>query len=86
MRSTTGSGENRRSDAGESSWCIRPSRRVAVIGAFHTDTLSGLDSIDGLVVTDERPEVVAAVAPFASSSVMSGEKRASMMRNCFGMS
>ena len=32
------------------------------IGAFHTDTLSGLDSIDGLVVTDERPEVVAAVA------------------------
>ncbi len=32
------------------------------IGAFHTDTLSGLDSVDGLVVTDERPEVVAAVA------------------------
>jgi len=32
------------------------------IGAFHTDTLSGLDSIDGLVVTDERPDVVAAVA------------------------
>jgi myo-inositol 2-dehydrogenase / D-chiro-inositol 1-dehydrogenase len=32
------------------------------IGAFHTDTLSGLHSIDGLVVTDERPEVVAAVA------------------------
>ena len=32
------------------------------IGAFHTDTLSGLDSVDGLVITDERPEVVAAVA------------------------
>jgi myo-inositol 2-dehydrogenase/D-chiro-inositol 1-dehydrogenase len=32
------------------------------IGAFHTDTLSGLDSIDGLVVADERPDVVAAVA------------------------
>ena len=26
------------------------------IGAFHTDTLSGLDGIDGLVITDERPE------------------------------
>lgn len=32
------------------------------IGAFHTETLSGLDSIDGLVITDERPDVVAAVA------------------------
>jgi myo-inositol 2-dehydrogenase/D-chiro-inositol 1-dehydrogenase len=32
------------------------------IGAFHVDTLSGLDSIDGLVVADERPDVVAAVA------------------------
>ena len=32
------------------------------IGAFHTDTLSGLDSVDGLVITDERPELVAAVA------------------------
>ena len=32
------------------------------IGAFHTDTLSGLDSIDDLVITDERPELVAAVA------------------------
>ena len=32
------------------------------IGAFHTDTLSGLDSVDGLVVTDERPDLVAAVA------------------------
>ncbi len=32
------------------------------IGAFHTDTLSGLESVDGLVITDERPELVAAVA------------------------
>jgi myo-inositol 2-dehydrogenase / D-chiro-inositol 1-dehydrogenase len=32
------------------------------IGAFHVDTLTGLDSVDGLVVTDERPDVVAAVA------------------------
>jgi len=32
------------------------------IGAFHADTLSGIDSVDGLVVTDERPELVAAVA------------------------
>src|ERR1700709_1094318 len=32
------------------------------IGAFHTDTLSGLDGVDGLVITDERPELVAAVA------------------------
>ena len=32
------------------------------IGAFHCETLSGLDGIDGLVVTDERPEVIAAVA------------------------
>ena len=32
------------------------------IGAFHTDTLSGLDGVDGLVITDERPDVVAAVA------------------------
>src|SRR3954452_20286491 len=32
------------------------------IGAFHTDTLSALDSVDGLVVTDERPELVAAIA------------------------
>ncbi|MDT5016846.1 MAG: myo-inositol 2-dehydrogenase / D-chiro-inositol 1-dehydrogenase [Mycobacterium sp.] len=32
------------------------------IGAFHTDTLSGLAGVDGLVVTDERPDVVAAVA------------------------
>lgn len=32
------------------------------IGAFHVDTLSKLDGIDGLVVADERPDVVAAVA------------------------
>jgi myo-inositol 2-dehydrogenase/D-chiro-inositol 1-dehydrogenase len=32
------------------------------IGAFHADTLSGIDTIDELVVTDERPELVAAVA------------------------
>ncbi|SBS79485.1 Inositol 2-dehydrogenase [uncultured Mycobacterium sp.] len=32
------------------------------IGAFHTETLSNLDGVDGLVVTDERPEVVTAVA------------------------
>ena len=32
------------------------------IGAFHTDTLSGLEGIDALVVADERPDLVAAVA------------------------
>jgi myo-inositol 2-dehydrogenase / D-chiro-inositol 1-dehydrogenase len=32
------------------------------IGAFHTDTLAGLNNIDGLIVTDERPDVVASVA------------------------
>jgi myo-inositol 2-dehydrogenase / D-chiro-inositol 1-dehydrogenase len=32
------------------------------IGAFHADTLSGIDTVDGLVVTDERPELVAAVS------------------------
>ncbi len=32
------------------------------IGAFHTETLSALDGIDGLIVADERPDVVAAVA------------------------
>ena len=32
------------------------------IGAFHVDTLSRLDGIDGLVVADERADVVAAVA------------------------
>jgi myo-inositol 2-dehydrogenase/D-chiro-inositol 1-dehydrogenase len=32
------------------------------IGAFHTETLTNLDSVDRLLVTDERPDVVAAVA------------------------
>ena len=32
------------------------------IGAFHAESLSGLAGVDELVVTDERPEVTAAVA------------------------
>ncbi|MEH3129551.1 MAG: Gfo/Idh/MocA family oxidoreductase [Mycolicibacterium neoaurum] len=32
------------------------------IGAFHTETLAGLDGIDRLVITDERADVTAAVA------------------------
>lgn len=32
------------------------------IGAFHTETLVGLDDVDRLVITDERPDVTAAVA------------------------
>ena len=32
------------------------------IGAFHADTLTSLPEISGLVVTDERPDVVAEVA------------------------
>jgi myo-inositol 2-dehydrogenase/D-chiro-inositol 1-dehydrogenase len=32
------------------------------IGAFHTETLCNLDGLDGLVITDERPDVTAAVA------------------------
>ena len=32
------------------------------IGAFHTETLSGLAGIDGLVITDERGDVAEAVA------------------------
>ena len=32
------------------------------IGAFHAETLGGLAGVDELVVTDERPEVTAAVA------------------------
>ncbi|BBZ29439.1 hypothetical protein MMAD_37340 [Mycolicibacterium madagascariense] len=32
------------------------------IGAFHTETLSNLDGLDGLVITDERTDVARAVA------------------------
>ncbi len=32
------------------------------IGSFHTETLSGLDTVDRLVVTDERADLVAAMA------------------------
>ena len=32
------------------------------IGAFHIETLRGLDSVDGLVITDERPDLASAVA------------------------
>ena len=32
------------------------------IGAFHTETLVGLDGVDHLIITDERPDVTAAVA------------------------
>jgi myo-inositol 2-dehydrogenase / D-chiro-inositol 1-dehydrogenase len=32
------------------------------IGAFHTETLSNLDGLDGLVITDERTDVAHAVA------------------------
>ncbi|AQA04460.1 dehydrogenase [Mycobacterium sp. MS1601] len=32
------------------------------IGAFHTETLSGLPELDGLVITDERTELVRQVA------------------------
>jgi myo-inositol 2-dehydrogenase/D-chiro-inositol 1-dehydrogenase len=32
------------------------------IGAFHTETLSGFDGLDGLVITDERTDVAHAVA------------------------
>lgn len=32
------------------------------IGAFHTETLSGLDGVDGLVITDERVDVAHSVA------------------------
>jgi myo-inositol 2-dehydrogenase/D-chiro-inositol 1-dehydrogenase len=32
------------------------------IGAFHTETLSGIDGLDGLVITDERTDVAHAVA------------------------
>ena len=32
------------------------------IGAFHTETLCGINGLDGLVITDERTDVAAAVA------------------------
>ena len=32
------------------------------IGAFHTETLSGLDGIDRLVITDERSDVAEALS------------------------
>jgi myo-inositol 2-dehydrogenase/D-chiro-inositol 1-dehydrogenase len=32
------------------------------IGAFHTETLSGIDGLDGLVITDERTDVAQEVA------------------------
>ena len=32
------------------------------IGAFHAETLSNLPGLDGLVITDERPDVVAQMA------------------------
>ena len=32
------------------------------IGAFHSETLMNLPELDGLVITDERPDVVAQVA------------------------
>lgn len=32
------------------------------IGAFHTETLTGLAGVDGLVITDERADVTASVA------------------------
>jgi myo-inositol 2-dehydrogenase/D-chiro-inositol 1-dehydrogenase len=45
------------------------------IGAFHTETLSNLAGVDGLVVTDERPDVVAAVAAkFGAKPVNSVEE------------
>ncbi|MBB3603156.1 myo-inositol 2-dehydrogenase/D-chiro-inositol 1-dehydrogenase [Mycolicibacterium sp. BK556] len=45
------------------------------IGAFHTETLSNLDGVDGLVVTDERPDVVSAVAAkFGATPVSSVEQ------------
>lgn len=45
------------------------------IGAFHTETLSNLGGVDGLVVTDERPDVVTAVATkFGATPVYSVEE------------
>lgn len=45
------------------------------IGAFHTDTLMGLDSVDRLIITDERPDLVAAVsAKYGATPVDSVEQ------------
>lgn len=45
------------------------------IGAFHTETLSNLDGLDGLVITDERTDVADAVAAkFGAKSVHSVEE------------
>ncbi|MGU3431635.1 Gfo/Idh/MocA family oxidoreductase [Actinomycetes bacterium M1A6_2h] len=44
------------------------------IGEFHVDTLSALEGVDGLVVTDERPEVTDTVAAkFGAQGVASAE-------------
>ena len=45
------------------------------IGAFHAETLSGLAGVDELVVTDERPEVTAAVADKLGALVSSADGR-----------
>jgi myo-inositol 2-dehydrogenase / D-chiro-inositol 1-dehydrogenase len=42
------------------------------IGAFHTETLSGLDTLDGLVITDERADVTAAVAAKYGAKAVDG--------------
>ena len=45
------------------------------IGAFHTETLSNLAGVDGLVITDERADVVTAVAAkFGAKPVNSVEE------------
>ena len=44
------------------------------IGAFHTETLTNLPELDGLVITDERPDVVKEVAAkYGATPVDSGE-------------
>src|SRR6478736_6694270 len=45
------------------------------IGAFHTDTLSGLGSVDGIVVTDERPELIAAATPAHAELTLAAVER-----------
>ncbi len=42
------------------------------IGSFHVDTLSRLDNVDGLVVTDDRAEVAAAVAARFDAEAVAG--------------